>query len=147
MEKNYICAICKKQHDSLDAYLTCVSKCGEKIKAEQKAEAEKERLAKINADLNKIKEAKKHYEEQLAKFEKEYPAEYKLNFGDVKGVCPSDCKGVASDIKPETIKVLYEKKNNEDPKIRAKVNGKDVSAEKLFDDPDCRYIAKMLGLI
>lgn len=145
--KNYVCGICGKKYESLDYYMDCVSKCGEKLKAEQKAEAEKERLEKVNAALNRIKEAKKYWEGQLDKFKEEYPEEYKLNFGDVKGVCPHDCKGNASDTKEETVKVLYEKKNDEDPIIKMKVNGKDVSAEKLFEDPDCRYIAKLLGLV
>lgn len=145
--KTYVCGICGKEYFDLDLYMKCVSQCGENAKATLKAEAEKARLAKVNEALSKIKEAKKHYEEQLAKFEKEYPAEYKLNFGDVKGVCPSDCKGVTSDDKSETVKVLYKKKNDEEPKIRAIVNGKDVSAEKLLEDPSCKYIAELLGLI
>ena len=145
--KTYVCGICGKEYFDLDMYMACVSKCGEEIKAELKAEAEKARLAKVNEALSKVKEAKKHYEELLEKFKTEYPAEYKLNFGDVKGICPSDCKGFTSDDKSETVKVLYEKKNDEEPKIRAIVNGKNVSAEKLLEDPSCRHIAKMLGLI
>lgn len=144
----YVCGICGASHYELDEYLACVSKCGETLKAKQKAEAEKERLEKVNAALNKIKEAKKYYEDQLAKFEEEYPEEYKINFSSKDTCkCSNDCKNNSSDSKEKSVKILCEKKSDEDPKIRMRVNGKDVSAEKLFEDPDCRYIAKMLGLI
>ena len=152
--KNYVCGICKKQHDSLDAYMECVSKCGETLKAEQKAEAEKERLAKLNADLNKIKEAKKYYDGLLENFKEEYPEEYKLNFGEKhncsKGTCKCSDNKSKPDVKTETIELSYKDNGKDKPKMSAKVNGKDVTDESLaalFDDPDCRYIAKMLGLI
>jgi DNA-directed RNA polymerase subunit RPC12/RpoP len=156
--KNYVCSICGEKYESLDDYLACVAKCGEKLKAEQKAEAEKERLEKVNAALNGIKEAKKYYEDQLEKFKEDYPAEYKLNFGDrdtynfkdVNDCTPDDksnCKGYVFNPETKSVKVMCEKKNDEEPVIKMKVNGKDVSADKLFDDPDCRYIAKLLGLV
>jgi hypothetical protein len=156
--KNYVCGICGKKYESLDYYMDCVSKCGEKLKAEQKAEAEKERLEKVNAALNRIKEAKKYWEGQLDKFKEEYPEEYELNFGDidtynfkdVNDCTPDDksnCKGYVFNPETKSVKVMCEKKNDEEPVIKMKVNGKDVSAEKLFEDPDCRYIAKLLGLV
>lgn len=149
IKKNYVCGICGKEYFDLDAYMKCVSKCGENAKATLKAEAEKARLEKLNADLNKVKEAKKYYEEQLAWFKSEYPEEYKFNFGGHTCKC-SKSKDTKSDIKTETIELSYEDNGKDKPKMTAKVNGKDVdnkTLENLFDDPDCRYIAKMLGLI
>lgn len=147
--KNYVCGICGKKYESLDYYLACVAKCGEKLKAEQKAEAEKERLEKVNAALNRIKEAKKYWEDQLDKFKEEYPEEYELNFGkkdnyDDKIIKPGKTAGLG---RIGNAELTYAKNGNDKPKITAKVNGKDVSAEKLFEDPDCRYIAKLLGLV
>lgn len=149
IKKNYVCGICGKEYEDLNDYLSCVAKCGETVKAEQKAKEEKERLEKLNAALNGVKQAKKYYEEQLAKFEAEYPEEYKLNFGGHTCKC-SKPKDTKSDIKTETIELSYEDNGKDKPKMTAKVNGKDVdnkTLENLFDDPDCRYIAKMLGLI
>lgn len=146
---NFICGICGIKHTDLDSYLKCVAKCGETLKAEQKAEAEKERLIQMNAALNRTKEAKKYYEEQLAKFEKEYPEEYKLNFGGHTCKC-SKSNDTKSDVKTETIELSYESNGKDKPKMTAKVNGKDVDSkaiESLLDDPETKYIAKMLGLI
>ena len=160
---NFICGICGIKHTDLDSYLKCVAKCGETLKAEQKAEAEKERLIQMNAALNRVKEAKKYLEEQLAKFEKEYPTEYKLNFGekhkcsnndnwyDAKNTCKcSKSNNTKSDVKTETIELSYEDNGKDKPKMTAKINGKDVDSkaiESLLDDPETKYIAKMLGLI
>lgn len=152
MEKKFVCSICGKEHFTLDAYMNCVSKCGENAKAVQKAEAEKERLVKMNAALNRVKEAKKYFEEQLAKFEKEYPAEYKLNFGE-KDTCKDDCKCSSkpkTNTKSEKIELAYEADKNGKAKMTAKVNGKDVSDEALADllaDPETRFIAQLLGLV
>ena len=149
--KNYVCGICGSEYESLDAYLECVAKCGETLKAEQKAEAEKKRLEEVNAAINRVKEAKKYYEEQLAKFKKEYPTEYELNFGKTESVCPHDCKGnIEPETKAETIELTYEDNGKDKPKLSAKVNGKRVdekTLDNLFSDPDTRYIAKMLGLL
>lgn len=147
--KNYVCSICGEKYESLDDYLACVAKCGETLKSEQKAKAEKERLEKVNAALNRIKEAKKYWEDQLDKFKEEYPEEYELNFGkkdnyDDKIIKPGKTAGLG---RIGNAELTYAKNGNDKPKITAKVNGKDVSAEKLFEDPDCRYIAKLLGLV
>lgn len=154
MEKRFICGICGKEHFALDSYMACVSKCGENAKAVQKAEAEKERLVKMNAALNRVKEAKKYFEQQLAKFEKEYPVEYKLNFG--KDTCKGDCKcsdnksKTKTNTKSEKIELAYEADKNGKAKMTAKVNGEDVSDEALADllaDPETRFIAQLLGLV
>lgn len=153
--KSYVCGICGKEYFDLNQYMECVSKCGENAKATLKAEAEKARLEKMNAALNRVKEAKKYFEEQLEKFEKEYPEEYKLNFGESHKCSNDTCKcsktdSTKSDIKTETIKLYYEDNGKDKPKMSAKINGKEVDDKTLgsmFDDPDCRYIAKMLGII
>ena len=147
--KNYVCGICGKKYESLDYYMDCVSKCGEKLKAEQKAEAEKERLEKVNALISKVKAAEKYLIEVKAEFKEKYPEEYELNFGkkdnyDDKIIKPGKTAGLG---RIGNAELTYAKNGNDKPKITAKVNGKDVSAEKLFDDPDCRYIAKLLGLV
>ena len=150
---DFICGICGTEHRELGDYMKCVTKCGEKALASQKAEEEKKRLEKMNAALNRVKEAKKYFEEQLAKFEKEYPAEYKLNFGK-KDKCKGDCKcsndKSKSDVKTETIELAYKTDKNGKPNVTAKLNGKDVTDEALTDllnDPETRFIAQMLGLI
>ena len=152
MSEKYVCGICGKTHYSLDDYLTCVAKCGEKLKAiekEKEEKAEKERLEKINAALNRIKQAKSYYEEQLAKFQKEYPDEYKLNFGEG---CKEKCKesySYSGEPKTKTLEFTYEKTGKEEPKVSAKVNGKDVKESTdntLTEDPYVRSILKMLGI-
>jgi predicted nucleic acid-binding Zn ribbon protein len=155
----FTCAICGTEYKTLEDYMACVSECGEIMKAKQKAEDEKKRLEKMNSALNAVKQAKKYYEEQLAKFEKEYPEEYKLNFGESHKCSNDTCKcsktdGTKTDnksgIKSETIELSYESDGKNKPKMSAKINGKEVddkALDSLFDDPDCRYIAKMLGII
>ena len=151
----FTCAICGTEYETLEDYMACVSECGEIMKAKQKAEDEKKRLEKMNSALNAVKQAKKYYEEQLAKFEKEYPEEYKLNFGK-NDKCSNDtckCKDTNSEAKngkTETIELSYEDNGKDKPKMTAKINGKDVDSkaiESLLDDPETKYIAKMLGLI
>jgi hypothetical protein len=143
MEKKiYICEFCQTAHETLDDYMTCVAKCGEDWKAKKAAEEKQKRLEEVNASLNRIKEAKKYYEEQLEKFEKEYPEEYKLNFG--KNTCR--CKDSDKNTKSETVEFSYKNNGKDEPKVNAKVNGEDVSINRLLSDPYCKYIAKMLGL-
>ena len=150
--KNYICGICGKSHEALDAYLECVSKCGETLKAKEKAEEEKKKLEKLNAELNKVKQAKAYYEEVAAKFKKEYPEEYKLNFGN----CSNDtCKcSHSKDAKSETIEISYEDNGKDKPKMSAKVNGKEVKGgildevvKELETDPEYQYLTKLLNML
>jgi predicted nucleic acid-binding Zn ribbon protein len=150
----FTCAICGTEYETLEDYMACVSECGEIMKAKQKAEDEKKRLEKMNTSLNRVKEAKKYFEEQLAKFEKEYPEEYKLNFGKNDKCSNDTCKcskaDIKSDIKTDTIELSYEGNGKDKPKINCKINGKDADDETLDDllnDPETKYIAKMLGLI
>lgn len=93
--KNYICGICGKEHIELDSYLKCVAKCGEVIKEEEN----KKRMNEINAAINRVKQAKVYYEEQLASFKEKYPEEYELNFGK-------------SVIKPNYTHTCYPKNHN-----------------------------------
>lgn len=142
MKENFVCSICGASHNDLDTYLKCVSKCGANLKAKKAAEEKQKRLEKVNAALNRVKEAKKYYEEQLEKFEKEYPEEYKLNFG--KNTCR--CKDSDKNTKSETVELSYKNNGKDEPKVNAKVNGEDVSINRLLSDPYCKYIAKMLRL-
>lgn len=139
---NFVCGICGSKHTDLDSYLKCVSKCVETMKTAQKAEEEKKRLEEINAALNRIKQAKAYYEEQLDKFKEKYPEEYELNFGDKKRV--------ESEKSSSTMEFSYENNGKDKPKMTAKVNGKDIGTDtlaKLFDDPETKYIAKLLGIL
>jgi hypothetical protein len=131
--KNYICGICGTEHKDRDRYLTCVTNCVAKEKIAE-SEAKKKRLEEVNAALNRVKQAKKYYEEQLADFKAKYPEEYKMNF---KSKC-DDCNDWLSPIDED---------EDEEPIIKAKIDGKSVSPEVLFKDPDCKYIAKLLGIL
>lgn len=147
---NFVCGICATEHNNLSDYMACVAQCGAQVKAAQKAEEEKKRLEKMNAALNGVKQAKKYYEELLEKFKKEYPEEYKLNFGEKHNCSNGTCKCSDNKSKSESVVFSYERDGKNKPKMTAKVNGKDVTdrtLESLLDDPETRYIAKILGLI
>lgn len=157
IQKNYVCGLCGKTHYELDEYLACVAKCGAELKAREEAEAKQKHLEEVNSALNGIKEAKKYYEDLMAKFKMNFPEEYILNFGHLDTEkCGSECKDCGnncSDRKSEpkqqsTSKSFMYKSNGEDkPTIKAKVNAKDVTLEKLFEDEDCKYLAKLLGIL
>ena len=142
--KNYTCAICGKQHDSLEAYLSCVNKCGEKLKRKEEEKAKQKRLEEINAALNRVKEAKKYFEEQLADFEKKYPEEYKINFGKENKECKCHCKDTKED-EPSVYTFSYEDNGKDKPIIKA--NGKEVSLETLLSDPDAKYLVELLEIL
>lgn len=168
MSKTYTCAICGKQYDNVNDYLKCVALCGEKLKKKE-AEKEQKRIEEINAALNRVKQAKVYYEEQLANFKEKYPEEYKLNFECYKPEkkpinnettksdnqwhiieadnAPKYTKVKKEQHDPESVRVLYTKENDNKPEIRAKVNGKDTTLEGLLKDDDARLLAKLLGLI
>ena len=59
MKNNYTCAICKKQHDSLDAYMKCVSSCYEKVQQVKEAEKLRKQMEEINSYVKDIKDLKK----------------------------------------------------------------------------------------
>lgn len=143
MNKIYTCGICGKEHEKLDDYLKCVTACGNKLKEEEKEKAEQKRIEEINAELNRVKEAKKYYEDKLNQFKEKYPEEYELNFGNLN----NKDKERAVKEKPESLSVLYKKNNNEEPVIKAKVNGKDVKTDELFKDKDIKYLAELLGIL
>lgn len=166
-EKRYICGICGKEHIGLDAYLECVAKCGEKLKKEREAEKEKKHAEEVNAALNGVKQAKIYYEQKMKEFKEKYPEEYKLNFGETH-TCKVDGSTISTDsysTKPntttvahnsnkdklESVEFLYEKDGKDEPKISAKVNGKEVAEKdilsKLEADPDTKFIAQLLGLM
>ena len=160
MTEKYVCSICEKEYNNLDDYLKCVSTCGTKLKKEQEAEIAKKYAEEVNAAINKVKSAKDYYEQQLKEFKEKYPNEYKLNFGKHTCSCNShtcNCKNESDSIKQDTekesfkdISFSYVDDGKDKPKLSARVNGvkvDDDSINKLFDDPDTRYIAKMLGII
>ena len=71
----YKCPICNKEFSDLDNLVDHVKYC-----AAEKKKSESKRLEKLNADLNRVKQAEKYFKEQLDKFEKEYPEEFEMNF-------------------------------------------------------------------
>ena len=152
MADKYVCGLCGKTHYELDEYLACVAKCGAELKAREEEKAKKKHLEEVNAALNGIKEAKKYYKDLLLKFEEKYPEEYKMNFGhldtecDCGGSCGDSCK--CKEDKDTTSKYFsYRKNNNNEPIMKAKINGKNVDPKKLFEDPETEFLAKLLGII
>jgi DNA repair exonuclease SbcCD ATPase subunit len=174
MENKYVCSICGKTHYDLEEYVDCVTRCSEKLKEYEEKEKEQKRLQEMNAALNKVKQAKEYYEQQLNEFEEKYPEEYKLNFakeydtqdcdnecGDSVGddkcdkcdVCDGKCLYETKDEdaeKPDFFEFLYKDEGNGKPEMSAKINGKKVSddaIQKLFKDPDTKYLAQLLGIL
>lgn len=163
-DKRMTCGICGTEHTTLDYYLDCVSKCGAKLKKEREEAENKKRLEELNSALNGVKQAKEYYEQKLNEFKEKYPIEYELNFAPI---CPSDCKGYCSDeenekdntediSKPakdnnmESMELSYESNGKDKPKLSARVNGKKVDDDyikNLFENPDTRYFAKVLGIL
>lgn len=162
MSNNYICNVCGSEYDNLDGYLACVTKCVETKKNDEK-------VKKVNAYLNEIKKTENHLSEVKDNFKKEYPDEFYLNFGTQEDTCKcddecNDCdrdchcesSAVSKESKPSkennlsTMELSYMDNGKDKPTLSAKVNGKKVEYDainKLFVDPDTRYIAKMLGII
>lgn len=151
MNKTYTCGICGQKFDEVLEYGTHVSKCVERLKKKEEAEKEQKRMEELNAALNRVKEAKKYFEDQLDQFKEKYPEEYELNFVTKKKFnIDKDVKSEKvkkENYNPESIKILYSKKNDEKPDIHAKVNGKDVELDELFTDPDVKSLCKLLGII
>lgn len=139
---NYTCGICGQNFDDVLDYAAHVSKCAERVKKNEEAKKAQKRMEEINAALNRVKEAKKYFEDQLDQFKEKYPEEYDLNFGDKKKITVDK-----TEPKADSVKVLYSKRNDEEPQIRAKVNGKDVKPEELFADPDVKHLAELLGIL
>lgn len=159
--KKYVCSICGKEYDNLTAYMACVSKCGEILIQEQREEEQKKRLEEVNAGLNRIKEAEKYLKEVKEEFKKKFPKEYDLNFGVSCDACESrDCEkttvktGLDKDKNTNekdvsSIEVDYVDDGKGEPKVDIKINGKKDKnlLNALLEDPDTRYIAKMLGIL
>lgn len=144
----YKCSICGNEYKSLDEYMKCVASCGAKLKEKEEAEKAQKRLEEINAALNRVKEAKKYFEDQLDQFKEKYPVEYDLNFAKKKDTNTTKTEKVKKEnYDPESVSISYEKKNDEKPDIRAKVNGKDVTFEELLSDSDVKDLCKLLGIL
>lgn len=143
-EKRYTCGICGKEHIGLDAYLECVTKCGEKLKKEREDEKAKKYLEEVNVALNGVKQAKIYYEQKLKEFKERYPEEYKLNF---EGIATNE-KNAS---KTESVEFSYKDDGKGKPKISAKVNGEEIKEKdilsKLESDPDVKFIAELLGIL
>ena len=142
--KNYTCGICGKEHFSLEGYLHCVFTCGTEEKAKMEREEKQKRMEEVNAALNKVKQAKAHYEEQLASFKAKYPEEYKMNFVD-KDIKNNDWDEFLSKLEGASTKVSYEDRGDGNPII--KVNGEKITNKNLANDPEMRWIVEMLGLV
>lgn len=153
----YVCNVCGSQYDNLDGYLACVTKC-----VETKKNYEKEK--KVNSYLDEIKKAEKYLSEVKGKFKKEYPNEFYLHFDTEECECNSDGCNCHSDVKKtnisesktskandlSTMEISYLNNGKDKPTLSAKVNGKKVendAVNKLFNDPDTKYLAKILGII
>lgn len=174
MTDKFVCSICGKTHYDLGEYVNCVTKCSEQLKKHEEQEKEKKRLEELNASLNRVKQAKAYFEQQLNEFKEKYPEEYKLNFAyeecDAKecdktcgesdvdacnncDVCDGKCLYETKDEdteKPDFFEFLYKDEGNGKPEMSAKINGKKVSDDyikELFEDPDTKYLAKLLGIL
>lgn len=151
MMKEYVCGICGTCYYDLDSYMKCVTKCGSELKAKKEAEEKQKRMEEVNAALNKVKQAKAYYEEQLALFETKYPEEYTMNFGvrdTEKNANEKDAWDeflTKQERKPYMTTVSYEDKGDGNPTI--KVNGEKITEKNLANDPETRWIAEMLGLV
>lgn len=160
MENKYLCSICGKTHYDLGEYVDCVTRCSEKLKEQEEKEKERKRAEEINAALNKVKQAKAYFEQQLKEFEEKYPEEYKFNFAEEKDCCDDKktCGGTCGGCKDTNtcnpvnnwLEFSYKNDGKNTPEVHASVNGKKVSddaLEKLFEDPDTKYLAKLLGIL
>ena len=162
MENKYVCSICGKTHYDLEEYVACVTRCSEKLKEYEEKQKEQKRLQELNAALNKVKQAKEYYEQQLNEFEEKYPEEYELNFASEKcdadacdkcDVCDGKCLYETKDEsteKPDFFEFLYKDEGNGKPEMSAKINGKKVSDDyikEMLKDPDTKYLAQLLGIL
>lgn len=143
------CSICGTAHINIDDYLKCVKSCVSNKKKEIEEEKNKKHLEAVNKDLNAIKQAEKYFNELKDKFKKSYPEEYELNFGNHKYNC--SCEKEKTDVSTnKSIELSYERNGKEEPKMTAKVNGKQVGndyIQKLFENPETKYIAQLLGIM
>lgn len=87
----YRCCICGKNLNDVDSYLTHVAACGAKLKKDEEEEKKKEYLAKLNAEISKVKAAQDYANECLKKFKEKYPKEYELNFAPKKETQKEKC--------------------------------------------------------
>ena len=149
MMSEFVCGICGKGYYDVESYMKCVSKCGAELKAKKEAEEKQKRMEEVNAALNKVKQAKAYYEEQLALFETKYPEEYKMNFGvrdtEKNANEKNDWDEFVSKLENIGTTVSYLDKGDGNPTI--KVNGEKITAKNLANDPETRWIAEMLGLV
>lgn len=166
MKNNYTCAICKKQHDSLDAYMKCVSSCYEKVQQVKEAEKLRKQMEEINSYVKDIKDLKKKLERLEDEFCRKYPKEYALNFGEVtydETKCDADCDSCAhcescDDSEHDCNKSLNDwlksievsvQSDGKDKKLKATVNGKEVGSSELKNlknNPEIGFLMDMLGI-
>ena len=149
------CDICGAAYTNIDDYLKCVESCVSNKKKEIEEEKNKKHLEAVNKDLNAIKQAEKYFNELKDEFKKSYPEEYELNFGNHKCNCSCEKEDIAKtnlEDKPKykNLELSYERNGKEEPKMTAKVNGKQVGddyIQKLFENPETKYIAQLLGIM
>ena len=161
MKDKFVCSICGKTHYDLGEYVNCVTKCSEQLKKYQEQEKEKKRLEELNAALNRVKQAKAYFEQQLNEFKDKYPEEYKLNFAEEKDSCCDDkktCGGTCGGCKDTNtcnpvnnwLEFTYKNDGKNTSEMSASINGKKVSddaLEKLFKDPDANHIARLIKIL
>lgn len=166
MNEKYVCGFCGKTHYDIDAYMNCVSKCGNSFKKKIDEEKQKKYLDELNASINAVKQAKKYYEDKLNEFKTKYPKEYEINFAETCS-CSSECKcnheeKTETYVNPNLDKVpdwmkhsnsmefSYENNGKDKPKMSAKLNGKKVKDDelaRLFAKTGTKELAEMLGII
>lgn len=172
MKEKFICSICKSEHTDLTSYMNCVTTCCERVKKEN-AEAEaKKRAEEVNAALNGIKQAKAYWEQKIEEFKEKYPEEYEMNFGtrcycknnlddehywdegDEDWWLPESTKPSKPSKPYKSVEVSVKSDGKGEPVVNATINGKKAGNEevdkylnKLLEDPETNWIAKMLGLV
>lgn len=160
MTERYTCGFCGATHDNADDYFKCVSSCRDILKKQIEEEKQQKYLEELNADINRVKQAEKYYKEKLEEFKLKYPKEYELNFSPT---CSSDCTChkektetyVNEDNLPNwttqsnSLEFSYENNGKDEPKMSAKVNGKEVDDDiirRLLIHPDVNDLARILRI-
>lgn len=163
MTEKYVCGFCGKTHYDMDAYFECVSSCRETLKKHLEEEKQAKYLEELNAAINSVKQAKKYYEEKLEEFKTKYPKEYEINFAETCGCRSCDCYEEKTEtyVDPDLDKVpdwaksnsmefSYENNGKDEPKMSAKLNGKELDDKviaKLLSHPDVNCLAGLMNLL
>lgn len=135
MKKNeYVCSICGEVFTDMNKYSKHVVECVERENKIIEEKKQKERLEKLNIELNSVKEAKNYFEDKLNEFKKNYPDEYELNFGDKKCSDNHDCKC-------KGVKIVKDKDGN------IKRKELDTLDDLINNYEEVRSLAKLFGIL